>query len=84
MVLLGLVHALRLLLRFVCAVPDVAAKTLRVDRKLRKYLAKRKTAQLQGLVNPNILRGGFCYHSCLEHIGFVTPNFLQMSYNTLM
>ena len=31
--LLSPVHTLRLLLRFVCAVQDVAAKTLRVDRK---------------------------------------------------
>ena len=38
----SLVHTLRLLLRFVCAVQDIAAKTLRVDRKTAQIFGQKE------------------------------------------
>ena len=49
--MLSLVHTLRLLLRFVCAVQE-AAKTLRVDRKTAQIFGQKEDCAVAAITEP--------------------------------
>ena len=80
--ILSLVHTLRLLLRFVCAVQDVAAKTLRVDRKTAQIFGQKEDCavaaitELMSIVFRELRRQ---VGTCRRLLSFVDHLFTQLS-----